>query len=142
MGVRDRESALGSVRRTGDSRSAEGLSPGGMVRHGARGIGSCAGDIDLYLAPASGGPLRSGAPPPFPAPSPPDLGSGAGGPPPPAIYPASGGALPSRALPPPTPLPAPRPPDRGSGGGFRPPPARSPASVDSAIGGCEREVGE
>lgn len=39
------------VRRTGDSRRAPGLSPGGAVRHGDREIGSLAGDIILYLAP-------------------------------------------------------------------------------------------
>lgn len=39
------------VRRTGDSRRAPGLSPGGTVRHGDREIGSLAGDNILYLAP-------------------------------------------------------------------------------------------
>jgi hypothetical protein len=40
------------LRRTGDSRSAPGLNPAGMVRQGSREIGSRAGDIALYLAPA------------------------------------------------------------------------------------------
>lgn len=40
------------LRRTGDSRRAPGLNPAGMVRQGSREIGSRAGDIALYLAPA------------------------------------------------------------------------------------------
>jgi hypothetical protein len=40
------------LRRTGDSRRAPGLNPVGMVRHGSRDIGSRAGDMALYLAPA------------------------------------------------------------------------------------------
>lgn len=69
------------VRRTGDSSSAEGLNPGGIVRHGARAIGSRAGDIDLYLAPfapASGEAPGSGLPS-FPSPDPSNRSSGAGG---------------------------------------------------------------
>lgn len=38
-------------RSTGDSRNDVGLSPGGIVTHGALEIGSFAGDISLYLAP-------------------------------------------------------------------------------------------
>lgn len=82
------------VRRTGDSRSAEGLNPGGIVRQGARVIGSRAGGIDLYLAPFA--PARAETPgsglptlpdisslfhPPLPAPQPSNGISGAGGPP-------------------------------------------------------------
>lgn len=37
-------------RSTGDSRNDVGLSPGGIVIHGALEIGSFAGDISLYLA--------------------------------------------------------------------------------------------
>lgn len=69
------------VRRTGDSSSAEGLNPGGIVRHGARAIGSRAGDIDLYLAPfapASGEAPGSGLPS-FPSPDPSNRSSGAWG---------------------------------------------------------------
>lgn len=40
------------VSSTGDSSRAEGLKPAGMVRQGSREIGSRAGDIALYLAPA------------------------------------------------------------------------------------------
>lgn len=40
------------VRSTGESRRAEGLKPAGMVRQGSREIGSRAGDMALYLAPA------------------------------------------------------------------------------------------
>ena len=40
------------LRRTGDSRRAPGLNPAGMVRQGSREIGSRAGDMALYLAPA------------------------------------------------------------------------------------------
>jgi hypothetical protein len=49
------------VRRTGDSRRAEGLKPAGMVRQGSREIGSRAGDIALYLAPAPAAPAASAA---------------------------------------------------------------------------------
>ena len=40
---------------TGDSRNDVGLSPGGIVTHGEREIGSLAGDMSLYLAPAVAG---------------------------------------------------------------------------------------
>jgi hypothetical protein len=45
-------STLKLLRRTGDSRRAPGLNPAGMVRQGSREIGSRAGDMALYLAPA------------------------------------------------------------------------------------------
>lgn len=99
------------VRRTGDSRRAEGLNPWGMVRHGARvAMGRRPGDIALYLAAlaaASDETLGCTA-----APSPTD------------------------PLPPP---PAARPSDPSSGAGVapsRPPQARSPAFAgDSSITG-------
>lgn len=45
---------------TGDSRNEVGLSPGGIVTHGEREIGSFAGDMSLYLAPPPAG-AASGA---------------------------------------------------------------------------------
>jgi hypothetical protein len=57
------------VRRTGDSSSAEGENPGGIVRRGSLEMGSLAGDIVLYRAPLAAADnaetLRSGEAWPF-----------------------------------------------------------------------------
>lgn len=69
------------VRRTGDSSRAEGLNPAGMVRQGSREIGSRAGDMALYRAPAPASAatrrsVRTGfsGEPPAPAVRSPELG--------------------------------------------------------------------